>query len=167
MTVLVITGFVLIGVGIIGCVLPLVPGPPLSYIALVLLSIAKNWEPFSAAFLIIMGAITLIVTVLDYVMPIFIAKKYGASRLAMWASIIGMLAGMLLLPPFGLFIGAFLGAAVGEFFSRSDTRSALRAGPGVFVGTVLGIVYRLSVSGIIASHYVKAVLPIENILMYR
>lgn len=153
---LVIIGFVLIIAGIIGCVLPLVPGPPLSYIALILLSIAKGWEPFSAAFLIAMGAVTLVVTVLDYVMPIFIAKRYGASRFGLWASVFGMLAGMLLFPPFGLFIGAFLGAVLGEFLSSRNHRSALKAGLGVFVGTVLGIVYRLSVSGIIAAYYVKA-----------
>lgn len=157
MTILVIIGFVLIVAGIVGCVLPFIPGPPLSYIALILLSIAKRWEAFSTAFLIIMGVITLIVTVLDYVMPIFIAKKYGASKLGLWASVLGMLAGMIFFPPFGMLIGAFLGAILGELLSSRDHRSALKAGAGVFVGTVLGIVYRLALSGIIAAFYVKAV----------
>lgn len=61
--------------GLIGCILPIIPGLPLSYVALLIISFAKDWEPFSATFLIIMGAITGLMLLLDYVVPVVGAKK--------------------------------------------------------------------------------------------
>lgn len=69
MVIPVIIGFFLIIAGIIGCVLPMVPGPILSYTALIMLSISNHWKPFQIAFLVVMGIITLVVTFLGYVMP--------------------------------------------------------------------------------------------------
>jgi len=155
--ILVIIGFLLIIAGIVGCVLPIIPGPPLSYAGLILLSIARKWEAFSSGFLVTMGIITLVVTVLDYVMPLLTAKKYGASKFGIWGSVIGMIAGMIFFPPFGLFIGAFLGAVLGELVFSKNKKSSLKAGLGVFIGTILGIVYKLSVSGVIAFYFIRAV----------
>lgn len=70
----------------------------------------------------------------------------------------GMIAGVMILPPFGMFIGALLGAMLGELFFSKKHKSSLKTGPGVFTGTVLGIVYRFSVSGVIAFYFTRAVL---------
>jgi len=69
MIVLIILGLLFALIGLIGCILPVIPGPPLSFFALIILSYAKNWEPFSATFLIIMAGLTILATVLDYVVP--------------------------------------------------------------------------------------------------
>jgi len=155
---LIILGIVLSLAGFVGCVLPVVPGPPLGFLALILLSFARNWEPFSVTFLVIMGAMTVIVTVLDYIVPALGARKYGASKAGIWGSILGMLIGMVCFPPFGMFVGAFLGAVAGEMLEGKDNRSALRAGWGVFIGTMLAIVLKLAVSGVMLFYYVKAIL---------
>jgi len=78
MIVLIILGLLFALIGLIGCILPVIPGPPLSFCALIILSYAKNWEPFSAIFLIIMAGLTILATVLDYVVPAIGAKRYGA-----------------------------------------------------------------------------------------
>ena len=84
---LIITGLLLALAGIIGCILPFIPGPPLSFLSLILRSWAKGWEPFSVRFLVIMGMLTALLTVLDYLVPAGGAKKYGASRAGIWGSI--------------------------------------------------------------------------------
>ncbi|MBW1710918.1 MAG: DUF456 domain-containing protein [Deltaproteobacteria bacterium] len=156
--VLIILGLILAISGLIGCILPIIPGPPLSYIALILLSLAKNWEPFSAAFLIVMGVIALVVLILDYVVPLIGAKKYGATRLGLWGSIIGMVVGIFFFPPFGIFIGGFAGAMAGELFAGKAGNEALRAGIGVFIGNLVSIGLKMGLSGVILFFYVKEML---------
>jgi hypothetical protein len=155
MTVFIILGFLLALVGLAGSILPVVPGPPLSFLALIILSFVKNWEPFSAAFLIIMAGLIVVVTLFDYVAPAAGAKKYGASRWAVWGSIIGTLMGLFFFPPWGIVIGAFLGALAGEAAHGREGRGLLRAGWGVFVGTMVATGMKLALSGVMLFFYVK------------
>ena len=150
----IIIGFLLALVGIAGCVLPAIPGPPLSFLALLLLSYVKNWEPFSAAFLIIMGALAVSLIIADYVIPAVGAKKYGASKYGIWFSIIGMILGIVFIPPFGIFIGAFIGAIFGEILAGKKGRTALKVGWGVFIGNMVGIGLKLAYSGFVLITYV-------------
>jgi len=155
MTVLIILGLIFALVGLFGCILPVIPGPPLSFLGLIILSYAKNWEPFSSAFLIIMAGLTILVTILDYVVPVAGAKRYGASKLGVWFSIIGMIIGLFFFPPWGIFIGAFVGALAGEVVVGKKGKKALRAGWGVFVGNVVGIGLKLALSGVMLFFYIK------------
>ena len=156
MIVLIILGCIFIIVGIIGCIIPGVAGPPFSFLALILLSIAKKWEPFSVLFLILMAALTIVITGLDYIIPAAGAKKFGASRYGFWGAVIGMVIGIIYVPPFGLIIGAFIGAFVGELLIGKQSYDALKAGWGVFIGVMLGILLKLIASGIMTFYFVKA-----------
>lgn len=159
MTILLIALGLLISLaGLVGCILPVIPGPPLSYLGLIILSFAQGWEPFSATFLIVMAGITLAVTVLDYVIPALGAKKYGASRAGVWGSVFGMIAGIIFFPPFGMLIGAFAGAVLGEMAAGREDVRALKAGWGVFVGTVMAMALKLAASGAMLYYYVKAII---------
>ena len=158
MAVLIVLGFILLAAGIIGCVLPVIPGPPLSYAALILLSIARKWEAVSLAVLIVLGVCTVVVTVLDYLLPVLISQKKGASKAGTWGSVSGMVAGIVFFPPFGVIIGTFVGAVLGELIFSNKPDSALKAGWGVFLGTMLGIALKLGVSGVIAFYFTRAVL---------
>jgi hypothetical protein len=155
MIVLIILGLLLALIGLVGCILPVIPGPPLSFFALIILSYAKNWEPFSSTFLIIMAGLTIVVTILDYVVPASGAKKYGASRLGVWGSIIGMLFGLFFFPPWGMLIGAIGGALAGELAGGKEGKKALRAGWGVFVGNMVSVGLKLAFSGVILFFYIK------------
>jgi uncharacterized protein YqgC (DUF456 family) len=153
---LIILGLIIALLGIIGCIFPLIPGPPLSYASLFILSIAKKWEPFSATFLILMGAVLVIVSVVDYVFPAIGAKRYGASKTAIWYSIIGMLVGVFFIPPWGMFIGAFAGAVVGELIVGKKGKAALRSSWGIFVGTIASIGVKLAFCSAVLFFYVRA-----------
>jgi hypothetical protein len=154
--VLEILGLLLALAGLVGCILPVIPGLPLSYAALLLLSVARHWEPFSPLFLVGMAALVVIVSALDYVVPALGAKKYGATRAGVWGSVIGMLVGVFFLPPFGAFVGAFAGAVIGEMTSGKEAQSALRAGWGVFLGTAVTLAFKLAASGLMLFFYLKA-----------
>jgi len=158
MIALIIVGFIVLALGIVGCVLPIIPGPPLSYLALILLSIARGWQTFSPAVLIVLGVSALLVTALDYLLPIITSKRKGAGKAGIWGSIIGMVAGIIFFPPFGMIIGTFLGALLGELLFSKHRENALKAGWGVFLGTMLGIALKLAVSGVIAFYFTQAVL---------
>ena len=154
-TSLIILGLLLALVGLVGCILPVVPGPPLSFVALIILSYAKNWEPFSPTFLMIMAGLTIIVTILDYVVPASGAKKYGASKLGVWGSLIGMPMGFFLFPPWGILIGGIVGALAGEFVAGKKRGKAIRAGWGIFVGYMVSTGLKLAFSFILFFFYVK------------
>lgn len=154
-TALIILGFVFALVGLAGSILPVIPGPPLGFLALIILSLAKNWEPFTPTFLIIMGGLTIFVTILDYVVPVAGARKYGASKPGVWGSVVGMIIGLFFFPPWGIVIGGFLGALAGEAVVGKEGRKMLRAGWGVFVGNLAGIGLKLALSGVMLFFYVK------------
>lgn len=98
-TFFIILGILLAIAGFIGCILPVLPGPPLSYLALISIAFAKGWEPFSITFLIVMGILAIVITLLDYVLPLVGASRYGASKTGITFSIVGMFIGIFILPP--------------------------------------------------------------------
>jgi uncharacterized protein YqgC (DUF456 family) len=125
-----------------------IPGPPISFIGILLLWAARDWhaETFGLVAIVVMGAAAILVSIIDNVAPAMGAKKYGASRTGFWMSVLGMLIGMIWFPPFGLILGALGGALAGEFLVGKSEKEALRAAWGVFVGTMLGIVLKFVVS---------------------
>jgi len=142
--------------GLAGCVLPILPGPPLSFLGILAVWGARGWEAetFDGWGVLAMGAAALVVSVLDNLAPVIGAKRYGASRLGFWMSVVGTLAGAIFFPPFGLVLGALAGALAGELLVGKPVGQALRAAWGVFVGTMLGILLKVAVSLWMAVHFV-------------
>ena len=150
-------GVVLTVAGIAGCILPFIPGPPLSYIALVVLLIVDK-NTFTSQFLIAWFLVTIAVTLLDYYVPVWGTRKFGGSSKGVWGATIGLVAGIFIFPPFGIIAGPFLGAFVGKLIEGKDTQAALRSGFGSFIGFIAGTVMKLSVSVIMAFYFIRAVI---------
>jgi uncharacterized protein YqgC (DUF456 family) len=154
-TSVIILGLIVSLLGVVGCVMPFIPGPPLSFLALIILSAVRNWEPFSPTFLIIMAGITAGVTISDYLMPISGARRYGASKLGTWGLVIGMFTGLLLFPPWGIMLGGVVGALGGELLAGKRGKQVLRAGWGVIIGNVVATGLKLALSGAMLFFYVR------------
>lgn len=154
---LIVLGSVFIISGILGCVLPIIPGPPLSYIGLLLLHFTRGYQ-FSSKFLIIWAIITVVVYALDYLIPAWGTKKFGGSRRGVWGSIIGLVIGLFFFPPFGIIIGPFIGAVVGELTAGQESKAALKSGFGSFIGFLLGTLLKLITSGMMTWYFVKELL---------
>ncbi len=142
--------------GIIGCVVPVLPGPPLSYAGLLLLHFTR-FGHFSISFLLIFAGIAILVTVLDYIVPILGTKKYGGSKAGVWGSTIGLLAGMFFFPPLGIIIGPFTGAFVFEMLRGAGASKSFRSAWGSFVGFLFATGFKLMASLAMAFYFVKAV----------
>ena len=149
---LIILGAICLLVGILGCVLPVLPGVPLAYCGLLLLH-ATDKVQFSWQFLVIWAVVTIVVQVLDSVVPIWGTKKLGGSKMGVWGSTLGLLVG-LFFGPWGIVLGPFLGAVVFELIDGKNTRLALKAGWGSFVGLMTGTILKLSCCGLMTYYFI-------------
>ena len=143
---LIVLGLVCVVVGILGCFLPIIPGPPISYLGLLLVHWTERAEIDSNT-LWIWAFVTIGVTALDYVVPIWGTKKFGGTKRGVWGSTIGLIVGLFFFPPFGIIIGPFVGAFLGEMSAGQDNKKALKAAFGSFLGFVAGTLLKLIVSG--------------------
>lgn len=136
-TFLFISAFLVLLLGMVGSIVPAMPGVPLAYLSL-WLGRWSGYTPFSNTFMWIMAGVTLVVFLADYFLPPLIVKRSGGSKAATWGSIIGMVAG-LIFTPVGMLLGMLLGAFLGEFwYAKKSGGEALKAAMGTFVGFLLG-----------------------------
>jgi hypothetical protein len=155
-TLVMIIGGLLIILGIAGSVLPILPGPSLGLLGLLLLALVKHFSPpLTPTLIAIMAVLTFIATGLDYVTPIIGAKRYGATKWGIWGSVLGMVIGIFF-SPFGMLLGAFIGAVAVEWLVQKERGKALKAGWGVFLGSLAGTALKLGVSGMMAYYYIRA-----------
>lgn len=100
-----------------------------------------------------MFIITVVISLVDYFLPVIIAKKYGTSKWGLYGSILGMIIGAFL-SPFGMILGALIGAVVVEWIISKKRKQALEAGWGVFIGSIFGMILKLVISGIMTYYLV-------------
>lgn len=147
---------ILILVGLLGCILPIIPGPPLSFLGLLILHYT-DFADYSTNFLLIVAFIAILVTVLDYIVPIWGTKKFGGSKAGMWGATIGMIIGIIFLGPLGLILGPLVGAIIGESIKGANNKDAFRSGLGAFFGFLMGVGLKLAASIYITWHFIKGV----------
>ena len=146
-TVLIILAFVCLAIGVAGSILPGLPGPPLSWVGVLLASLSTI-APCSTAMLVGTAAIAAVITVLDYVVPSLSTKRYGGSRYGIWGCNIGLVVSIVGLPfgPQGLLgvvMWPFVGALVGEYLNKHDLKPAMRAAFGAFIGFLSGTLMKV------------------------
>jgi uncharacterized protein YqgC (DUF456 family) len=151
--ILLILGIIMMIVGIIGCLVPVLPGPPLSYLGLIMLHLSKFGQ-FSKSVLIALAAVTIVVTILDYIVPIWGTRKFGGSKYGMRGATVGLVIG-LFLGPVGIIVGPLIGAIVGELIFKDDMKYALKAGFGSLLGFLTGIGLKLAASFVMTFYFVR------------
>ncbi|MBR5443955.1 MAG: DUF456 family protein [Paludibacteraceae bacterium] len=166
---LIIIGAICLLLGLIGCVAPVLPGVPLSYLGLLLLHWTDRVQ-FSWQFLVVWGVVVVVIQILDYFIPAWGTKKFGGTKYGVWGSTIGLFVG-LFMGPLGIVIGPFIGAVLGEliYFNRhpqttlseteqnknSNFNRALRAGFGSFIGLLTGTLIKVICCGVMIAYFVK------------
>jgi uncharacterized protein len=150
---LLISGILLMILGIIGCLVPVLPGPPFSFVGILLLHLSRFGQ-FSSATLIVLGTIAVVVTVLDYIVPIWGTRKFGGTKYGTRGATVGLIIG-LFLGPAGIILGPLIGAFVGEMIFKDDIRYAMRAGFGSLLGFLMGIGLKLAASFIMTFYFVR------------
>lgn len=145
-------------VGIVGDVVPVLPGVPISYAAILLLYFFTDIT-YSTEMLIIYAVVCILITILDYLVPVWGTKKFGGTKAGVRGSTIGLIVGVLVLPmlgivigPFGLIgiiAGPFFGAYIGEKIGGTDDKLAWRSAFGSFIGFVAGTFLKLIYSFVV------------------
>ena len=152
---LLVIAFIFLFVGIIGCIVPGLPGTPIAYAGLWIAQ-ATDKVDFSWQMLLIWGIVVVVVSILDYVVPAWGAKRYGGTKYGVWGSTIGVFAG-LFAGPWGVIIGPLLGAIIGELLGGKETKEALRAGWGSFLGLLCGTIIKLICCGLMTVALIQAI----------
>ena len=144
METLIITLAIIAGIiGIAGSIIPGLPGVPISWVGMLILYIWGSGvnaagAPMSLTTLIVWGVVVVVVSVIDYVVPMYLTKVTGGSKYAERGALIGLIAGIFL-TPIGMILGSFLGAFLGEMlYAKKDPEASLKAALGSFLGFILG-----------------------------
>ena len=155
--ILIVIGILLL-LGIIGCFIPIIPGPPISYSGLLVFHFFSSYS-IKENILWLMAFVVITVTIFDIWVQIYGVKKFGGTKKAINGSIIGLIIGIYFFPPLGIIIGSFLGAFIGARIEENSDRSkAIRIALGSIAGFFAGTMLKLSVS-IYISYFVFQAIP--------
>lgn len=147
----IVLGSLLIIAGFVGSFLPVIPGPPLSYVGLLALELTSS-HPFSWKFFVIWALVVVTLMVLDNVIPAYGTKKFGGSAYGIWGCVIGMIIGIFF-SPLGLIIGPLAGAFVGELIGGKESDQAFRSALGSFAGFMVSTVLKVIASGMMGYYF--------------
>ena len=150
---LLILGIILMLIGIIGCLVPVLPGPPFSFLGLILLQLSRFGQ-FTTSTLVTLGIITVLVTVVDYIVPVWGTRRFGGSKYGTRGATIGLIIGFFL-GPLGIVLGPLIGAFVGEMIFKDDMTYAFKAGFGSLLSFLTGIGLKLAASFAMTFYFVK------------
>lgn len=138
---------ILMLIGILGSFLPMLPGIPVSWAGLLLLHLTSV-IPMNYTFLGVTFLVTIIIFALQYAIPALGTKYLGGSKRGMYGATIGLVAGIFIPIPFAILIAPFFGAYLGEILNKADSRTALRAASGSFIGLLASTFMEFIVTGI-------------------
>jgi len=152
---LLILAFLFLLIGIIGCIVPGLPGTPIAYAGLWIAQ-ATDQVDFSWQFLLIWGIVVIIISVLDYIVPAWGTKHYGGSKWGVWGSTIGVFIG-LFFGAAGVIFGPLVGAILGELIAGKQIHEAIKAGWGSFIGILFGTILKLIACGLMTLALIQAI----------
>lgn len=141
-------------IGIIGSIAPGLPGPPVGWVGLLLVYLTGSSEMTTTA-LFIWLAITLAVTIMDYVVPALLTRATGGSKTAGRGALVGLILG-LIYPPIGIFIGTMGGAFLAELLiENKGAWQSFKSSIGAFMGFIFGTGMKLACSGVMMYYIIK------------
>lgn len=159
---LLILGFLVALLGIVGSFLPILPGPLTSWFGLLILSLSKP-VPINYTFLGITLGIAILIWLIDYFIPALGTKKFGGTRYGVVGTMIGLILGMIFLGPFGIIIGPFIGAFLGEMIKdSSNSGKALKAAFGSFIGFLTSTFLKFIAAIIFTGFYISIFWEYKN-----
>ena len=148
-TLFLILAILLVAVGIVGCLVPGLPGSPLFLVALLFARFCAE-APISNMELIVFTVFVVLTFVADFFVPLLTTKVFGGSKAGMWGSVVGLIAGFFIpIPTFGMgvIIYPFIGAVLGEkLIANKTTKESFKSGFGNLVGFILTTLFKLALA---------------------
>ncbi len=153
--ILILGGFLFLLAGLMGAFIPILPGPPVSFAGMLLLHFSKHLH-FSTTVLVSYGIICLLITLADYLLPIWGTRLGKGSKHGIVGASLGLVIGIFFFPPLGVLIGPLAGAWLAEMVNGKKSKEAFYAAMGSFVGLLLGVLLKFVVSLAIIWHSLAA-----------
>ena len=142
---------VLILVGLIGVFVPFLPGILLAWLGLFFYAIGTGFEKISLAWVIAFLVLMVLITLIDFLIPMLGARKFKASKYGVIGAFLGLIVGIIVFNVWGIILGPFIGAFSAELMAKRQPEDAFRAAIGTFVGfiagTLLKVIFILIISG--------------------
>ncbi len=136
---------ILIVAGLVGSILPTLPGIPVMFGGMLLAAWAEHFHRIPVWVIVILGVLAALSIVFDFLAGTYGAKRYGASKAAVWGALIGTIVGLFFGIP-GLLLGPFIGAVIGQLLSGSPIERAAKVGFGTWIGLLIGTAIKLAVA---------------------
>ncbi|MDW5289240.1 DUF456 domain-containing protein [Formosa sp. PL04] len=145
--VFILLGFICMIVGVLGSFLPILPGPPISWLGLLFLYLTKV-IPNDWTFLGVTLIIAIAIVIIDYAIPALGTKKFGGSKFGVIGTTIGLVVSIIfpVLGFFGIIVWPFIGAFVGEMIFKANHKTAAKAALGSFLGFLTGTLLKFIVA---------------------
>ena len=144
-------------IGLLGAIVPVLPGTIISYAGLLCISFS-SYSELSITTLVVWGVIAVAVIVMDYILPGYFSKKFGGTKAGVIGATVGTIAG-LFFGPLGIILGPFVGAVVGELLAEKLTfEEALKVGFGSMMSFLVGTLFKLVVGGFLLYYIIKDVI---------
>jgi uncharacterized protein YqgC (DUF456 family) len=132
-------------IGVLGTVIPAVPGTPLIFAGALLIGWWHNYSTIGVGALTLLGVLAALGVLVDFIASSLGAKRVGASSWALLGATLGSFLGLFFSIP-GIIIGPFLGGYLGELFAGTSLRQATKVGVGTWVGLLLGTVFKVAIA---------------------
>jgi uncharacterized protein YqgC (DUF456 family) len=139
-----------------GCCIPVLPGPPIAFAAIFLIKLTGVRGGISWTWICVFAVLTLAVTLLDYLVPSWGAKKFGCTAAGAWGAALGVIVGLFFMPV-GIILCPFLGAFAGELIAGTPYKKSFKSAFGTFIGFMLGVGLKLILCIWMAVYFVFAV----------
>ena len=152
----VLAGALIVG-GLLGSILPVLPGIPMVFGGIWLAAAVDGYRHLGVWWLVVIGALGVAGIAVDFVASTLGAKRVGASRRALWGAALGTVVGMFFGIP-GLLIGPFAGALIGELASGNSVLRATHVGVGTWLGLLFGTLVKLVISFVMVGLFGLALL---------
>lgn len=143
MLVIIPAAILLVFIGILGCIVPVIPGPPIALLGMLMIYFTGDGE-ISTPAIIVYSVVTILTVILDYLIPALGVKYFGGTKYGKWGSFIGTILGLFILP-WGIIVGPFSGAIVGELLGNASGGEAMKSGLGSLIGFLLGVLMKFVV----------------------
>lgn len=144
--------YILMLIGLIGCILPMLPGTPLIFIGIYIYAWLGGFTLISKNLILIFLAMTTISVLIEYTSSSIGAKRLGASKLGFLGALVGTVVGVFFIP-WGLILGPLLGALIGELITGKKIKEALRAGGGAALGFFGGTLLKIVISFVMIAFF--------------
>ena len=157
-TLFIIITIVAIVIGIAGCIVPIIPGIPLAFVAILLYGWYDGFVNITSGGLLLLAGLTLMSIIMDYILILLGNRMMGSSKYSSYGAMAGMLVGFFVFPPLGIILFCFLGAMLAEYIVQDDHVRALKAAVGATIGFLSGIVFKLAIGLFMLGYFIYQVI---------